>query len=93
MNMKNLLFLVVLTWITTLNAQITKNFDIDGVERKAIIYEPAIKTKKTPVIFVFHGHGSNANFVSRRIDIQNYYKDALFIFMQGFQRKRTIQNL
>ena len=43
--------------------------------------------------FYFHGHGGNTNFVSRSIDIQNYYKDALFIFMQGFQRKRTIQNL
>ena len=89
MNMKNLLFLVVLTWITTLNAQITKKFDIDGVERKAIIYEPAIKTEKTPVIFVFHGHGGNANFVSRRIDIQNYYKDALVIFMQGLPGRKV----
>ena len=89
MNMKNLLFLVFLSWITTLNAQITKNFTIDGVVRKAIIYEPATKTDKTPVIFVFHGQGGNANFVSRRIDIQNYYKDALVIFMQGLPGRKV----
>ncbi|WP_312418347.1 hypothetical protein [Epilithonimonas sp.] len=87
--MKNLILLIFLSWITTLNAQITKNFTIDGVVRKAIIYEPATKTDKTPVIFVFHGHGGNANFVSRRIDIQNYYKDALVIFMQGLPGRKV----
>jgi len=89
MNMKNLFFLIFLSCVTTLNAQITKKFNINGVERKAIIYEPATKTEKTPVIFVFHGHGGNANFVSRRIDIQNYYKDALVIFMQGLPGRKV----
>ncbi|WP_312761322.1 hypothetical protein, partial [Epilithonimonas sp.] len=87
--MKNLLLLIFLSWITTLNSQITKHFTIDGVIRKALIYEPATKTDKTPVIFVFHGHGGNANFVSRRIDIQNYYKDALVIFMQGLPGRKV----
>lgn len=61
----------------------TKQYSVDGLSRKAIIYEPTVKSDKTPVIFVFHGHGGNATLVSRKINIQDYYKDALVIFMEG----------
>lgn len=70
-------------------SQVTKNYNINDVSRKVIFYEPAIKTEKTPVVFVFHGHGGNANFASKRIDIQNYYKDALVIFMQGLPGRKV----
>lgn len=70
-------------------SQTTKNYNINGTSRKAIIYEPTVKSDKVPVVFVFHGHGGNANFVSRRIDIQNYYKDALVIFMQGLPGRKV----
>ena len=70
-------------------SQTTKNYNINGTSRKAIIYEPTVKSDKVPVVFVFHGQGGNANFVSRRIDIQNYYKDALVIFMQGLPGRKV----
>ncbi len=73
-------------------SQNTKNYNIDGTSRKAIIYEPAVRSDKIPVVFVFHGHGGNANFVSRRIDVQNYYKEALVIFMEGLPG-RTVPGL
>ena len=41
------------------------------------------------MVFVFHGHGGNANFVSRRIDVQNYYKEALVIFMEGLPGRKV----
>ena len=70
-------------------SQITKSYDINGVSRKAIIYEPSIKTEKKPVIFVFHGHGGNAQWASQKIDIQNYDKNALVIFMQGLPGRKV----
>lgn len=64
-------------------SQITKNYNINGVERITMIYGPTIKLEKIPVVFVFHGHGGNATFASKRIDFQDYYKEALVIFMEG----------
>lgn len=70
-------------------SQVSKNYDIDGVSRRAIIYEPSIKFDKAPVVFVFHGHGGNAGFASRRINIQDYYKDAVVIFMEGLPGRKV----
>ena len=81
--MKKLISLFFVICNSFIFSQMTKNYTVDGLSRKAIIYEPTIKSDKTPVIFVFHGHGGNATFVSRRINIQDYYKNALVIFMEG----------
>lgn len=64
-------------------SQISKTYDINGVARKVLIFEPQLKSEKTPVIFVFHGHGGNAQFASKKIDFQNYDKEALVVFMEG----------
>ncbi|SHK61223.1 alpha/beta hydrolase family esterase [Epilithonimonas mollis] len=90
--MKKLFTVLCLAWSIAVFCQITKNYTVDGVSRKAIIYEPALKSDKVPVVFVFHGHGGNASLVSRRIDVQNYYKEALVIFMQGLPG-RTVPGL
>lgn len=87
--MKKLLLLFLIGWTSIFNAQITKNYTVDGISRKAIIYQPDSRQDKIPVVFVFHGHGGNANFVSRRIDVQNYYKDALVIFMEGLPGRKV----
>lgn len=74
------------------NAQIMKTYTIDGSQRKAIVYLPTNQLQNSPVVFVFHGHGGNALFASRRIDFQNHYKDAIVVFMQGIPG-RKIPNL
>lgn len=70
-------------------SQITKNYNVSGISRKTVMYEPAEKSGKIPVIFVFHGHGGTANYASKKMDIQNYYKDALVIFMQGLPGRKV----
>lgn len=87
--MKKFISLLFLICSIFFFSQITKNYSIDGVSRKAIIYEPSIKSNKIPVVFVFHGHGGNANFVSRKINIQDYYKDAVVIFMEGLPGRKV----
>ena len=81
--MKRYILLSLITFGILIFSQTTKNYNVNGLTRKAILYEPTIKSDRVPVVFVFHGHGGNANFVSRRIDVQNYYKEALVIFMEG----------
>lgn len=87
--MKKTICLILLICNIFLFSQITKNYTVGNNSRKAIIYEPKIKSEKIPVVFVFHGHGGNASFVSRRIDVQNYYKDALVIFMEGLPGRKV----
>ncbi|SDG14585.1 alpha/beta hydrolase family esterase [Epilithonimonas hungarica] len=87
--MKNYFILFFFAFNILIFSQTTKNYNIDGTSRKAIIYEPTAKSDKVPVVFVFHGHGGNANFVSKRIDVQNYYKEALVIFMEGLPGRKV----
>lgn len=66
-----------------LHAQILKKYNVNGIQREALFFIPEIKTANAPVVFVFHGHGGNAQFASRNIDFQNYFKEAIVVFMQG----------
>ncbi len=72
-------------------SQRTETFAVNGAERQALIFEPSIKSAKIPVVFVFHGHGGNARFASRKINFQDYYKEALVIFMQGIPGRTSIR--
>lgn len=52
--------------------------------REALVYIPATaRTKPTPVVFAFHGHGGTMQnmFVTRRFD--TLWKEAIFICPQG----------
>lgn len=81
--MKKLYFLLFAFSFLLNHSQILKKFDINGIERKALLYEPSVKSNKIPVVFIFHGHGGNATSASKRMDFQNYYKEALVVFMEG----------
>jgi polyhydroxybutyrate depolymerase len=56
---------------------------VDGVDRQALVYSPAADTGKTPVIFVFHGHGDNVGGSAHRMDIQDAWPEAIVVYMQG----------
>ncbi|MBU8883655.1 acetylxylan esterase [Kaistella sp. DKR-2] len=81
--MKKILLLLSVFAFSFFFSQITKTFDINGTARKALVFQPQLKSEKTPVIFVFHGHGGNAQFASKKIDFQNYDKETLVVFMEG----------
>lgn len=66
-----------------LQAQTLKKYNVNGTQREALVFMPEIKTANAPVVFVFHGHGGNGQFASRNIDFQNYFKEAIVVFMQG----------
>ena len=81
--MKKILLLLSVFAFSFFFSQLPKTFTVGGTLRKAVLFGPTIKSEKTPVIFVFHGHGGNAEFASRKIDFQNYDKKALVVFMEG----------
>lgn len=59
-------------------------FTIEGVIREALVYvPPGAKTSKTPLIFVFHGHGGNARQVARGFAMNREWPDAISVYMQG----------
>jgi polyhydroxybutyrate depolymerase len=58
---------------------------IMGEERAAIVYPPAVQDKhaKSPLIFVFHGHGDNAWFATEQFPFQTLWPEAIVVFPQG----------
>ncbi len=81
--MKNIILAFLLIVSTKLLSQTEKFFQINGVERKAIFYEPQVKKDKLPVVFVFHGHGGNAKYASKNLNFHENFPEALVIYMQG----------
>jgi polyhydroxybutyrate depolymerase len=60
------------------------SFTVDGVARTALVYVPATaKTARTPLVFVFHGHGGNANQAARSFDLNQQWPEAISVYMQG----------
>jgi polyhydroxybutyrate depolymerase len=53
--------------------------------RAAIVYPPAVKDRhaKSPLIFVFHGHGDNAWFATEQFPFQKLWPEAIVVFPQG----------
>lgn len=87
--MKIFIFIFVFIFNFCAHSQIIKEYKIGDTDRKTIMYEPVVKSGKVPVLFVFHGHGGNANYASKRFDFQNYYKDALVIYMEGMPGRKV----
>src|SRR5690242_8037210 len=68
------LFLTTLLCLTAVSAGAAevpaaseRTWKIDGVERTALLYIPAAaSTRKSPVIFAFHGHGGTMRYAARK---------------------------
>jgi polyhydroxybutyrate depolymerase len=64
---------------------INQSFNVDGVERTALIYtntKPASKTG-APLVLGFHGHGGRAEFVARRWSLHSIWPEAVVVYLQG----------
>ena len=64
-------------------AQKELTFEIEGARRRAVVYEGEAKSRKSPVLFVFHGHGGNALASQRRLNFHAAWKEALVVYMEG----------
>jgi polyhydroxybutyrate depolymerase len=60
------------------------DFTVAGVARTALVYVPAFaQTNRTPVVFVFHGHGGNSWQAARSFGIERHWPEAIVVYMQG----------
>ena len=63
----------------------SESFIVDGAERQALVYtnSKSAAAAGAPVVFVFHGHGGNAQNAARRFRIHELWPEAVTIYMQG----------
>jgi polyhydroxybutyrate depolymerase len=62
------------------------NFTIDGVQRQALILAPANafrSTERLPLLFAFHGHGSNMVQTAAQMRFDKVWPEAIVVYMQG----------
>lgn len=61
-----------------------REWTIDGVTRKALIYTPVTVDKvASPVVFAFHGHGGTMRNAAEKFAIHKHWPEAICIYMQG----------
>jgi polyhydroxybutyrate depolymerase len=59
-------------------------WDVDGVQREALVYAPSKKTQgKVPLVFDFHGHGGTARHAARAHHLHEAWPEAVVVYMQG----------
>lgn len=90
--MKNIIVAFLLIFSAKAFSQIEKFYQINGVERKSIFFEPKIKSDKILVVFVFHGHGGNAKYASKNLNFHENFPEALVIYMQGIPGVKGIKD-
>lgn len=62
------------------------HWTVDGTEREALVYIPtAAKSRISPVVFVFHGHGGNMQEMFRGHNFDKLWPEAIVIVPQGLK--------
>jgi len=58
---------------------------VDGVQRQALVFEPAAGSPdaRHPVVLAFHGHGGTMEAFVQRADLQARWPDAIVVYPQG----------
>jgi len=73
------------------SALVTREWTIDGVVRKALVYVPAAAKAApvagAPVVFAFHGHGGGMTQASRAFGVHTLWPEAVVVYMQGLPTK------
>jgi len=60
------------------------HWNVDGTDREAMVYIPAsAKTKLTPVVFSFHGHGGTMENMYRSRGFDKLWPEAIIVCPQG----------
>jgi polyhydroxybutyrate depolymerase len=61
-----------------------REWKIGDLTREAFVYVPAdAKTKPTPVVFGFHGHGGSMTNAARMFHFEKVWSEAIVVYMQG----------
>ena len=55
----------------------------DGAPRRALVYVPQEQRAPAPLVFVFHGRGGSMHGISKKLDIHNFWSEAIVVYPQG----------
>lgn len=89
--MRGFRFLVLFTLAaasaSTLIAQTTMTWTVDGVQRQALVFGPAPATNAhpLPLVFAFHGHFGNMNAAAQFMHLQKFWPGAIIVYPQGLK--------
>jgi polyhydroxybutyrate depolymerase len=76
-----------LAWICIvlpLAGQTVRQWEVDGVRREALIHAPeSARTRPSPLVFVFHGHGGNSRQAARSFRTHELWPEAIAVYPQG----------
>jgi len=61
------------------------SWNVDGIEREAIVFAPDSSpiTGGSPLVFAFHGHGGTMRPIARRWKYQDSWPEAIVVYPQG----------
>jgi polyhydroxybutyrate depolymerase len=62
-----------------------QTFNVDGVQRQAIVYANTRPPPATgaPLVFVLHGRGGQAKSAAARLNLHEHWPEAVVVYMQG----------
>lgn len=60
-------------------------WQVDGLERTALVRRPAARAgePRCPLVFVFHGHGGSMHHAARTIALHTAWREAVVVYPQG----------
>lgn len=63
---------------------VRREWQVEGVTREGLVYVPAdAKTRPSPLVFVFHGHGGSMGNVARTFAVHSLWPEAIVVYLQG----------
>ena len=70
--------------VRSADAPVRREWTVDGVKREALVRAPQAKgDARSPVVFVFHGHGGTMRQAARSQPVHELWPEAIVVFMQG----------
>jgi polyhydroxybutyrate depolymerase len=61
-----------------------RDWQIEGVAREGLVFTPAeAKSRPSPLVFVFHGHGGSMGNVARSFAVHTLWPEAIVVYLQG----------
>ena len=63
-----------------------RHFSVDQTQREALVFAPSkAKMEKTPLVFVFHGHGGTMKNASSSFHLHTLWPEAIVVYPQGLK--------
>lgn len=80
--------IVALAFLSQARISETVTFQVEGKERTALVFRPAVTTDDPPVVFMFHGHGGGSRQVATQHRIHLAWPEAAVVYPQGLPGRK-----